>query len=868
MEASASRIGGGASVTNSIIPTPDPDNFADQLPQPFRFIWKIIDEEILDPVWLTLTRLHTDLLQGENGEPLFLQPNRNLQIVCTPSSVIEQSAEVVSIMEVQNVLFQTTSAGALVAVDPTNGSMIRILQLLPSSTATIAVDTSAAPPPKPTIPQMWISGVSGLVSTERVFRLGVCSVFEVEEEIKVVDVGGKKAPPPKKATEQEPLTKVAKCRVSVIEVKLGSKENTPSNYGSLKIKLIHDIYVTIAKAERVAVRNVDISLEADLLSVSTSGGVSLYRLAPIVGLNSRPSNLENIAEIADDDADEAIHRANAAVPLVSSCLLDVSTFFLNKQIKSAFLFNLLPAKSMSSTSSKSTSSFESGSAFHQTGLAVIFEESPEWSIVGFNFSTPPVSTPAAVVTAGSGVGAAAAVVAAPLSTNVQLADAIKLCQWRLSATVSVIEVDECRSVLIFGLRDGSVSIWNLTSRTLTATIARHETAVSSICLFQAGTGKSGFNGSRSGSFYLLSGALDGTLCFFSVVLPNKEEGQSPQRDYSFVEVSSSGGASAPCLSASFNSFRRDVSAGTSIISIRSLKDIPIAIVQCSNGLSIVYDVQAGALLGKLALYSGMTSQQVSWRIVTMDLLKSNSPILQLENLDEASVAKLKDNKIVFEAEKRATKYAFQVQSDLSLLTKLNSIAAASYAGYHCLYLRNEQPVLATFGLEELFMILFPGLSAVMRSNGGQMNQNLLQLFAKLTPAERMSDSLAIARMSSFESFGVITLGDGVDLRSIKEKEREKRDKTKPSSGVPNLRESRGTKGVVSAGMGGTPFEVSFSSEALGLISFEPESISKSSWERVCDPSVVANRSAAKSLLDRNMRKQRLHGALSQIASSF
>jgi len=63
----------------------DPDYFADNLPQPYRLISKIIDMEIIDAAWLEITRIHPEYVQGSDGLPISIPRNQNLQIAHLPT---------------------------------------------------------------------------------------------------------------------------------------------------------------------------------------------------------------------------------------------------------------------------------------------------------------------------------------------------------------------------------------------------------------------------------------------------------------------------------------------------------------------------------------------------------------------------------------------------------------------------------------------------------------------------------------------------------------------------------------------------------------------------------------------------------------
>ena len=131
--------------------------------------------------------------------------------------------------------------------------------------------------------------------------------------------------------------------------------------------------------------------------------------------------------------------------------------------------------------------------YYHTAIAVIFESRPEWAILG-------------------------------LSGLMDLYDEIccddvtatQLFRWSLPASASAFALDDDRSVLLIGSRDGTLCMWNLTTRSLTSIVGRHETAVSCISLLRCA-----HNSGTQSDHFLVSGAEDGTLCIFHLNVPLK-----------------------------------------------------------------------------------------------------------------------------------------------------------------------------------------------------------------------------------------------------------------------------------------------------------------------------------------------------------
>ena len=108
----------------------DPALSRDDLPQPYRMIWKVIDEYILDPMWLEITRIHPELLQDEEGKAFCTPHNQALQNICTPSAVTEQEFTFTSVLEREGLLFMSTDSGAFVVMDPEDNSILQSIRLV------------------------------------------------------------------------------------------------------------------------------------------------------------------------------------------------------------------------------------------------------------------------------------------------------------------------------------------------------------------------------------------------------------------------------------------------------------------------------------------------------------------------------------------------------------------------------------------------------------------------------------------------------------------------------------------------------------------------------------------------------------------
>jgi hypothetical protein len=298
----------------------------------------------------------------------------------------------------------------------------------------------------------------------------------------------------------------------------------------------------------------------------------------------------------------------------------------------------------------------------------------------------------------------------------------KLYLWELNASISAVMLDEDRAIMVTGMVDGSVSLWNLTTRALTSVVGRHETAVSSVCFLRC-TGDQG----QDDQFHIVTGAIDGSICFFDVLLP------SPPQKASRMFIQSNYQTNPTCISTKFLSFRLDVNPDISIVGIRSIRGLPWALVQCSDGMCMVYDVQNVLLLGRLALYSGMTSRQIKWKLANFEEIvtptfpppppsgySEDDLGYPVEGTEEGNTAAEEGQEEEKELEdpnkftrmppaKRALKFTVTDSYNWKDCILLDSVASPSTNGYHCMYYRNNMPVMATFHVDDLIMNLHADL---------------------------------------------------------------------------------------------------------------------------------------------------------------
>lgn len=888
----------------------DPALSRDALPQPYRMVWKVLDEYILDPAWLEITRLHPELLQDEDGKAFCTPHNQALQNICTPSSVTEQEYTYTSIMEREGLLFMSTDNGAFVIMDPDNNSIVQSIRLeeeeLPKTAEQIEAEEAAKiaaadpkakkgapavdlPPPKPRkVTSMWISDASLPISDERLINFSVARIIEVEEA-PPQEEGKKKG----KGIESAEMLKVPKCTIFVVQAILGVTEGFKSSLITLSV--VGEVTIPLETSNVNSVNRIDISPNGCLMCASTSLGCSVYQLPVKIDINrTKIGNVEQIAENELDVPEETeVDLQNAEeedgengegnkVPTLKASLTLDSQFFGGNQVKSVTFFplflgkkplttavTLLPpnlgdggsgsAETKAEGEETDTPSPLSAENYYHTAMAVVFEKAPEWWIVGM---TGVVDVP--------GAGA--------LCNGIT---ASKVYSWSLPSSASAFSLDSDRSTIAIGSRDGSVCMWNLITRALTSVMGRHEAAVTAICFVQCNSA------TQSASHYMVSGADDGTMCMYHLSIPPRVGGLDGNSDLFAPAMNNFGPDQAACITSKFLNFRMDVNYGTSISCIRSISGLPWAMVSCSDGMCMVYDVPNALLLGRLALYSGMTSRQINWKILNFREVAVNevsSAGLEKEDGEtqdqtaEGEAGEIDDPNLYIRQPpgKRPIKYSIVNEFDWSKCVLLNTVAAPSMSCYHSVYKRSDLPVLASFRAEDLISNFYPELAQALtkKTKTSLTTVNLLLSFKRLSSEERLDPDLAIKNLMNFGQNFMDHLEPASGQNS-----------SRVGSGVPRRTSTTGAGGSRQSGRQGsqssrggvatiTKTNLDALQDALGTDSATNKgnamngSILKASYDRVVDPGAAATTSARGSRAERASRKQRLLNRLSSVSSAL
>jgi hypothetical protein len=233
-------------------------------------------------------------------------------------------------------------------------------------------------------------------------------------------------------------------------------------------------------------------------------------------------------------------------------------------------------------------------------MVAIFEDAKEWSLVDMHKlkkSTKPAAVaPASTDKAKAPPGKSKKVEEAPVQdTQPQNPNGLHptiIGTWKLPSAVSQFKVDERRASLLLGLVDGTVSLWDLRSRTIMSVLCQHRSPVTSLCFCS-----NPVNNIKQAKF-IASGSSDGILCFHSV-----------QSKTETVLTSTKGSDIArpsyenPLYTANGLTFRNDVSGASVLKVVTSLPvagfKYPVCVVYYSDETIALYDYETAQLLGQL-----------------------------------------------------------------------------------------------------------------------------------------------------------------------------------------------------------------------------------------------------------------------------
>jgi hypothetical protein len=373
-------------------------------------------------------------------------------------------------------------------------------------------------------------------------------------------------------------------------------------------------------------------------------------------------------------------------------------------------------------------SFRSNSSLYHNGLAVFLEDFQRWFIFGLRTAPPPSPppppapiSPRADAKKDKAAGAAAAAVVPPEapddpSKRIWVLDLLR--HFPLSSSVTTVEFDAKRSLLILGQGDGSISLWDLKGMMLISLSTKHHSAVTSLCLTQG-----------VASYFLVSGDANGVLCFHKI-----HTAASLTSDLNPLPSSSSSASTSPILSAELMDFRLDFTR-ESVVRIWPIQGsgVSVVVVQISSGRLVAYDADGAELLGRLSLTSGVLGLRMEYSLaLTQDCIISNpSPPLPPAALGADSPAPIAP--VVGEQKSRS-----QLWNDRS------AIASGCSNGFCAFFFRsNLKAVLSSFNIAKFLTFFYPGISSLSKASTSAKGKVLtpLALYKLLQPSQRMDPKL-------------------------------------------------------------------------------------------------------------------------------
>ncbi len=334
-------------------------------------------------------------------------------------------------------------------------------------------------------------------------------------------------------------------------------------------------------------------------------------------------------------------------------------------------------------------------------LAVLLKDSPRWIIFGLRSKANDMKNiPEPVVDPKAKKPAAAAEVVAP-TPPAYLFDLYVICEWGLTSPICAHVTDKRHELLAFGQEDGEVSLWNLSERALVNILGKHKSAVSCLHL----TAEDDFS-----QYYLVSGSVDGTICFYSTVLSADCSGMSKLNTTlsSTLVAGKSSARKRHIGSMMLKDYRNDMSshpAGetNAVVQLQSnsskVSTIPLLFAQYSHGAILIYDFKSLTLVGRLD-----NTERQGFVITTMfpvthsSLPEIKAPV-KVTPIAEGEAAVPAVAPTSPRAAVSVTPAATTLTVPKILLT--SAVSTVSNTHFHCVFTRNEVPTLFSYALSKV-----------------------------------------------------------------------------------------------------------------------------------------------------------------------
>lgn len=596
----------------NILPPPDhhePDRFLDPLPEPLAGIVEILELDILDRAWLDIIQLHPEIPIDDEGKSLVVRRNRNLEVLCPPSTTNKLSTLPTSMSSDGSFLFSSCEDGSVVMISSRSGEEKHTLPVFRELVrgrnqphSVIFLSNAVSVPSALGVP---------------VSRLAVCVMYE---STKPVDESESAAAPAKKAAKgkgavvEEALKPPE--REFTLHIKLVESVESDSGNRSVGIKVLSDELACTVTAMNVTV---DLCSDGKLLTICHTNQCSVYYVsekAPVEAVvggpglaqvpEEKPSSLVDevptfelllLSNIFTSDLNQ--NKTNESTG-ESSEIPSASVSTNNFQKCYSFLLpesapDAVPRKDLKATEPAKIDALDPANVMKSYALVVLMDSSPNLVTLGFSPLLPDVITPPA---ATDKKGAASAPPAeAPNSGSKGALSTFIMNSWRLTGPVTASVLDKTRRMLGLGTADGSVSLWDLPHRLLVSACGKHSSHIDSLC-FSEGLA----------NYFICSGAADGTVCFYKIRCAQSTGAARAQGIFEPATV--------------LVDVRQDVPKAA-VTALYSLAETSIVISVFNDSTIAVYEAETGYLLGKLVLYVGMLAQKmVSRPVPVFDVMQT------------------------------------------------------------------------------------------------------------------------------------------------------------------------------------------------------------------------------------------------------
>jgi hypothetical protein len=379
----------------------------------------------------------------------------------------------------------------------------------------------------------------------------------------------------------------------------------------------------------------------------------------------------------------------------------------------------------------------------ENGVIVFLDDAKRWFIFALRTGQASTTQPLAEVAPSAALKKMPTLeqIPAPLVTNEQKPNrplVLELLRhFTLSSVVSMVHMDERKTVLVIGQEDGVVSLWDIRSMLPLSAPTKHNSPVTCACLT---------SGIRS--HLLVTGDLDGVLKFHKVFVSTSAGSLSLGPSFDSLDQFNNESSSQSCLKAAAIDVRMDFTR-ESIVSIWPLGGgLPIVVIQISSGRFVVYDAESAELMGRLCLHSGIPGQRLEYSLVRLDeCIIKNEPIpVDLGDSPEVSAPLLSG---VQDSNEEDSKPKFQIWRERV------AVAGSCSTGFSAYFNRpGMKPVISSFNSRKIIAFLFPGV-ATLSTKAKCKAMDVILLYKLLTPAQRMDKHLKVSHVLALRETGQI-----------------------------------------------------------------------------------------------------------------